>query len=310
MMDSFNLVEDASLASLTTFRIGGTADYLATCGSPEEVAGAYRFAAEKDLKTVILGRGSNVLASDKGFHGLVIVLKERLEEAVLLDETGLVCVGAGKGLVSLAQFALARSLTGLEFASGIPGTVGGALYMNAGAYDHSISEVVESVDCYRLSTGSTVTLPAEECGFGYRHSVFEEGDYVILSCVLRLQKGEMQAISAAMRELSEKRRSKQPLEYPSAGSTFKRPEGHFAGALIEAAGLKGARVGGAEVSVKHAGFIVSTSNETTARDVVGLMDLVRKTVWSRSAVMLEPEVRFLGPEGFVKTGFDTWSEYL
>ena len=289
------------LASHTSFNIGGPADVFVTVENEEELAKAINFAKAENIRYFLLGNGSNVLASDEGFRGIIIKLAGDFLNASVDGE--LIKAGAGITLSKLAGLAMNSSLTGLEFASGIPGTLGGALFMNAGAYGGEMKQIVTKVkvlkniptandtDCE--GCGAIIELTGEEMQFGYRHSILKEKNYIALSCEMKLEKGDKETIASYMRELALKRKEKQPLEYPSAGSTFKRPEGYFAGKLIEDAGLGGYTVGGAQVSEKHKGFVINKGG-ASAKDVKELIDYVIKTVKEKDNVTLEPEVLFLG----------------
>lgn len=282
------LRENEPLAAHTSFRIGGPARWMAFPKTVEEVRTLLRLAREADIQVRLLGAGTNVLAPDEGVDALVLCLKDVLR-GVRLPEGNCIEAMAGETLASVAVFARKNGLTGLEFAHGIPGTLGGGVYMNAGAYGGELRQVVRQVT-FLHADGRLETFENGDCAFGYRTSVFENMPGVIVSARLALQPGEPAAIEAKMRELMEKRRASQPLEMPSAGSTFKRPTGHFAGALIQDAGLKGRGVGGAKVSEKHAGFVVNFDHATAA-DVRATIALVQKTVYETSGVRLEPEVR-------------------
>ena len=289
------------LASHTSFNIGGPADVFVTVENEEEFAKAINFAKAENIRYFLLGNGSNVLASDEGFRGIIIKLAGDFNTATVDGE--IIKAGAGITLSKLAGLAMNSSLTGLEFASGIPGTLGGALFMNAGAYGGEMKQIVTKVkvlkniptanytDCE--GCGAIIELTGEEMQFGYRHSILKEKNYIALSCEMKLEKGDKETIASYMRELALKRKEKQPLEYPSAGSTFKRPEGYFAGKLIEDAGLGGYTVGGAQVSEKHKGFVINKGG-ASAKDVKELIDYVIKTVKEKDNVTLEPEVLFLG----------------
>lgn len=283
---------DEPMAKHTTFRIGGPADALVTPHNNDELKRVIRFAAEEGLPAMVIGRGSNLLVRDGGIRGMVIKMSGGFVE--VKAEGSRLTAGAGVQLVTLARKAAALELTGLEFASGIPGSLGGALVMNAGAYDGEMKDVVEWVDVMD-SGGRVKQLTAGEMGFSYRHSGLQETGDVALRAGLVLKPGEPQAIEARMKELAERRQTKQPLTLPSAGSVFRRPPGHYAGPLIEESGLKGTRVGGAEVSTLHANFIVNAGGATAA-DVLGLIEHVRQTVHARSGVWLEPEVRVVGED--------------
>ena len=282
------LRENEPLAAHTSFRIGGPARWMAFPKTVEEVRTLLRLAREADIPVRLLGAGTNVLAPDEGVDALVLCLKDALR-GVRLPEGNCIEAMAGETLASVAVFARKNGLTGLEFAHGIPGTLGGGVYMNAGAYGGELKQVVESVTILTMD-GEEKTLSGEECAFGYRTSVYQKLPCVIVKAVLQLHPGNPEEIGQTMRTLMEKRRASQPLELPSAGSTFKRPTGYFAGPLIEQAGLKGCGVGGAEVSKKHAGFVVNTGG-ASADDVKKTIAMVQSRVWEASGVQLEPEVR-------------------
>ena len=279
---------DEPMAKHTSFRIGGPAAIMAFPKTTEELKQLLQGAAAAGVQPYILGAGTNVLAPDEGLDALVICLKDALCGIRCLDETRLE-IYAGESMAKAAVFAKNHALTGLEFAHGIPGTLGGGVYMNAGAYGGELKQIVESVTILTMD-GEEKTLSGEECGFGYRTSVYQKLPCVIVRAVLRLQTGDPDVIGQTMRTLMEKRKASQPLELPSAGSTFKRPEGYFAGPLIERAGLKGCGFGGAEVSKKHAGFVVNTGG-ASADDVKKTIAMVQSRVWEASGVRLEPEVR-------------------
>ena len=276
------------LSHHTSFRTGGPAALMAFPRTPEELQLLLRSAAAEGVEPYLLGAGTNVLAPDAGLQALVICLKDALTGIRPEGQTGLQ-VFAGESLARTAVFAKKHALTGLEFAHGIPGTLGGGVYMNAGAYGGELKQVVESVTILTMD-GEEKTLSGEECAFGYRTSVYQKLPCVIVKAVLQLHPGDPEEIGQTMRTLMEKRRASQPLELPSAGSTFKRPTGYFAGPLIEQAGLKGCGVGGAEVSKKHAGFVVNTGG-ASADDVKKTIAMVQSRVWEASGVQLEPEVR-------------------
>ena len=275
----------------TTFRVGGPVTLMALPRSVEELSTAVSLAREAGIEPFFLGRGSNLLVADRGAEAFLVKLAGGLDRLELLGENSLY-VGAGVTLAQAAVFALEHALTGLEFAHGIPGTLGGGVFMNAGAYDGELSQVISWADCLDES-GRIQRLAGEELELGYRTSVFSRKPWVVTGARLDLTPGDPAAIRARMEDLSHRRRSKQPLEFPSAGSTFKRPAGHFAGALIQEAGLKGVRIGGAQVSEKHAGFVVNTGG-ATSDDILSLIRLVRDTVLEKTGVLLEPEVRMLG----------------
>ncbi len=276
----------------TTFKIGGEADVFIIPASPAALIYAVKKCSELEIPYFILGNGSNLLVSDGGIEGAVISLAGI--NGISAKGEKITC-GAGAMLSSVCLKALSLSLTGLEFAYGIPGTAGGALYMNAGAYGGQMADVIESAECLTAS-GDIKTLKKEDMRLGYRSSIFKKGGLIIISLTLALKKGDKAEIKAEMDELLNRRKQKQPLEYPSAGSTFKRPEGYFAGALIEKNGLKGLTVGGAQVSEKHAGFVINRGGATAA-DVKALIGKIQKKVFENDGVMLEPEVIFTGRNG-------------
>jgi len=272
----------------TSFRIGGDVEVMAFPKTPEELAEVLKTSALLDCKCVILGAGTNVLAPDEGIRGLVICLKDCLDGMEQLDETS-IRVMAGVTMSRAAVFAANLGLSGLEFAHGIPGTVGGGVYMNAGAYGGEICQVCTRVEVMDRG-GNIRILSGEDMEFSYRHSILEETDDIVVSADFRLTKGEPEAIKAKMKELIGKRSASQPLDLPSAGSAFKRPVGGYAAALIDQAGLRGFRVGGAAVSSKHCGFAVNLGGATAA-DVKELLRQVSDKVYDFSGIRLEPEVR-------------------
>ena len=274
----------------TSFQIGGPAAVMTFPDSQEQAAEIFRLSAKYGVRPAILGAGTNLLAPDEGLDTLLLETRTGLTN---IREAGEGCIEADCGvtMARLAAFAMEQGLTGLEFAHGIPGTVGGGVYMNAGAYGGEMRQVVESVTVMDFS-GKVWEIPAAEADFAYRHSRFMDENLLILRARVRLRPGVREEIRAYMTELMGKRRSSQPLEYPSAGSTFKRPKEGYAAALIEDAGLKGFTVGGAQVSEKHAGFVINRGR-ATCRDVLQLMEQVQQTVYARSGVRLEPEVRVM-----------------
>ena len=274
----------------TTFRIGGPADYFLLPSTAEEVKKILEICKEKELPYFILGNGSNLLVSDEGYCGVIIQLY-RNYGGITVEGTN-IRAGAGALLSQIASAAKNASLTGFEFAGGIPGTLGGAVVMNAGAYGGEMKDVLKEVTAM-TEQGEIMTIPAEKLEMGYRTSLVKKAGYLVLEAVISLKAGDVEEIKAIMKDLTEKRVSKQPLEYPSAGSTFKRPEGYFAGKLIMDAGLRGYQVGGAQVSEKHCGFVINKGNATAA-DVCGLMKDVQEKVQEQFGVTLEPEVKFLG----------------
>lgn len=286
---NIELIKNASLSEYTSFEIGGKCDFLVKPSSKGSIRDILLFCRRKGIKYYILGKGSNVLVSDEGLRGVVVVISSAFSE-ITESEDGIYCE-AGASLTKLCIYAKEKELTGLEFAYGIPGSVGGALYMNAGAYGGEIKDVVVSCD-YLDENLEAKTMNLEDMKLSYRHSVFCEKDYIILGVLFKLEKGNKAEITAKMSELMEKRRSKQPLEYPSAGSTFKRPEGDFAGRLIEVSGLKGFTCGGAQVSEKHSGFVINKGG-ATCEDVKNVISVVKEKVYKDSGVMLECEVLIL-----------------
>ena len=276
------------MAKHTSFRIGGPVEVMAFPKTREELALILKTSALLDCKTAILGAGTNVLAPDRGLDGLVICLKDCLDGITQLDETR-IRVMAGVTMSRAAVFAANVGLTGMEFAHGIPGSIGGGVYMNAGAYGGEIRDICESVEIMDMN-GNIRRLPNQEMDFSYRHSILEETGEIVISAVFRLSKSDPETIRAKMKELIGKRSASQPLEMPSAGSAFKRPVGGYAAALIDQAGLKGYRVGGAAISEKHAGFAVNLGG-ATAEDVRLLLEQVSDIVFEKSGIRLEPEVR-------------------
>ncbi len=275
----------------TTFKVGGSADIFVRAKSDKEATEIVRLLLANDVDHRVIGNGSNLLVSDKGFRGCIVCMEA---DDIVINDTR-ITASAGAMLARVAKAAYDNGLTGLEFASGIPGSVGGAVVMNAGAYGSEMKNVVVSVKLFDTVTGKVVMIPAEEMHFGYRTSIVKEHPYIVLGAQFELERGDKEAIKARMDELASVRRSKQPLEYPSAGSTFKRPEGYFAGKLIEDTGLKGYSVGGAKVSDKHCGFVIN-SGGATASDVIRLIRDVRQRVFEKFNVMLEPEVVILGED--------------
>ena len=285
------ILVDEPMARHTTFKVGGPADVMFLPRSGEQVALALKAAQALDVPAIVVGNGSNLVVRDGGIRGLVVALGENM--ARLTREGDEVRAEAGASLSRLASFAQSEGLAGLEFAGGIPGTVGGGCAMNAGAYGGQLSDVL--VDALVLLDGEARTMSREALEMGYRTSLPLRMGGVVLSARFALTPDAPGEIAGRMRELNTRRRDKQPLNYPSAGSTFKRPEGHFAGALIEQAGLKGTSVGAAQVSPKHAGFIVNTGG-AKARDILELIDIVQREVLARFGVLLETEVRVLGED--------------
>lgn len=294
-LPGMKLLENEPMSRHSSFRIGGPARVLAF---PSDMTGMTKLCAilkEHGVAPFPLGNGTNILFPDEGLQDLFLVSTERLQKLFLLPD-GAVYAEAGVSLARLAAFAQENGLSGLEFAGGIPGTVGGGCNMNAGAYGGELKDVVESVVFLYVPDQGLYEIAGADCGFGYRQSVFQKtAGCFLLSAVFRLTPDDRQAISERMQELGEKRRAKQPLDLPSAGSAFRRPEGHFAAKLIEDAGLKGYAVGDAQVSEKHAGFVVNRGN-ARSHDVYDLMMHVRNEVYRQSGVFLEPEIIILPPD--------------
>ncbi len=283
--------ENAPMKEYTTFRVGGNADVLVLPENEEQLREAYRLCIAQGIKPFVLGNGSNLLVSDDGLDGVVFRLGSNYARIEPLSDTEIYCT-SGTKLSDLCLFAMENALTGLEFAYGIPGSAGGAAFMNGGAYGGEMKDVL--ISCNHLDeNGDPGTLTGDALKLSYRHSAYSENGCLITGMTLRLQKGSREEIHAQMRELLQRRVDKQPLDLPSAGSYFKRPVGNFAGALIEQCGLKGLRVGDAEVSEKHAGFLVNRGHATAA-DILRLEETVRQTVLEKTGVCLEREVQFIG----------------
>ncbi len=279
------------MKNYTTFKCGGNATLMIFPNSMVCLLEILDFCRKYSIEPIIMGNGSNILVKDSGIRGIVIKIGKEISRMELLDETTIYCE-AGASLKSLCKFAMKNSLSGLEFAYGIPGTLGGAVYMNAGAYGGEMKDVLHS--CSHIDKdGNIGEFTQDELNLRYRGSVYSDNGYTITSATLKLKKSDKDEIKAAMDENLQRRKDKQPLEYPSAGSTFKRPEGYFAGALIQESGLMGYTVGGAQVSEKHAGFVIN-KNKATATDVIKLISDIQKKVYEDSGVMLETEVKILG----------------
>ena len=284
--------ENEPMSRHTTFGIGGPADIFVDAASADEILKTCQLARSREVPFFIVGNGSNLLVSDEGIRGVVIHLGKAFSD---VERDGdIIKAQAGATLGKIARTALDASLTGFEFAAGIPGSFGGAVSMNAGAYGGEMKDILLDVDLL-TPQGEIITLKTEDMDLSYRHSIVFEKDYIVLGARIRLQPGDVQVIREKMDQLAQARREKQPLEYPSAGSTFKRPPGYFAGKLIQDAGLKGYTVGGAMVSEKHAGFVVNHGG-ATAEEVRFLIRQVQKRIQNQFGVHMEPEVRFLGFE--------------
>lgn len=310
---SLNVIEGEPMSRHTSFKVGGAARFFISPSSKEQLIDVILACKEEGIEYTVIGRGSNLIVSDEGYDGMIIclgdgfsfIMKEDgdIERSVKEDgdiersvkEDGgytYITASAGAGLISLSSQVRREGLAGLEFACGIPGSVGGAIYMNAGAHGGQMSDVVSRVTVIDRQ-GRAKKLSAEEMNFGYRHSAAMDEGYVVVDATFKLSNGDKDEMEKTVKENLSRRKQSQPLEYPSAGSVFKRPEGTFAGKLIEDAGLKGFSIGGAEVSDKHAGFIVN-KGDATAADVVAVIEHVTKVVLEKFGVKLEPEVRFLG----------------
>lgn len=287
------LVYDELLCNHTTFKVGGKADAFLSVNSRKTLVNAIKVCHEKEVPYYVLGNGSNVLVSDKGYRGLILSIGSQMAQ-MECSENG-ITVQAGAMLSLVARMAAKNGLTGMEFASGIPGSIGGAIVMNAGAYGGEMKQIVDTVEILNKD-GQIRTYSGDEMEFGYRTSRIKRNGGIVLSVTLRLERGKKEEILDRMNELAGQRREKQPLEYPSAGSTFKRPEGYFAGKLIMDAGLRGYTVGGAQVSEKHCGFVINKGG-ATAKDIYTLIGDVQKKVKETSGIVLEPEVIFLGDFG-------------
>jgi len=282
---------DEKLSEYVNFKVGGPADILLIPNSKEQVIKSIKICKENNIPFYLIGNGSNILVRDGGFRGVVLSLKNVKNIYVDGEKIEAEC---GVMLKEVSDKAIENSLTGFEFACGIPGTIGGAVFMNAGAYDGEISKVIESAEVIDENC-NIIRLSREELDFGYRSSLVMKKGYTVLSAVFKLEKGQVKTIKELIEDLTNKRESKQPLEYPSAGSTFKRPTGYFAGKLIQDAGLKGYSIGGAAVSEKHSGFIINKGN-ATAKDITDLIKHIQDEVKKQFGVDLHPEVRIIGEE--------------
>ncbi|MBR4084446.1 MAG: UDP-N-acetylmuramate dehydrogenase [Lachnospiraceae bacterium] len=281
-----NIILNEPMSKHTTFRIGGNADCLLQIENAEQLSKVMNYLRKLEMPYFVLGNGSNLLVSDEGYRGVIMAVAEKMSEVTVEGNT--IIAQAGAPMSKIARVALENGLTGFEFASGIPGTIGGGVVMNAGAYDGELKQVVTLVKVVD-GEGNLLELDNEDMQFGYRTSAIKNSDFTAVEVGITLQQGDTEAIKARMDELAAKRREKQPLEFPSAGSTFKRPEGHFAGALIMNAGLRGYQIGGAQVSEKHCGFVINKGGATAA-DVEALIAHVQSEVKDKYGVDLEPEV--------------------
>lgn len=290
IVGSDNLKKDELLSKHTTFKIGGPADIFVQATSVEVLSKLVKYLHSNNLPFYILGNGSNLLVSDAGFRGVIITLSEDFNDIVVDEEV--ITAGAGATMAKTGMIAYQHELTGFEFASGIPGSVGGGIIMNAGAYGGELKDITVSVTAMDYE-GNVVTFTNEAMEFSYRNSYLKHKPYIVLEATFKLSKGNPEDIKATMDDLAFRRRDKQPLEYPSAGSTFKRPEGYFAGKLIQDSGLSGYTVGGAQVATRHNGFVINIGN-ATCNDVLTLIGDVKAKVLEKFGVELEPEVIVLG----------------
>lgn len=280
---------DEPMSAHTTFRVGGKAEAFVNASSSKEIVSVRNYCAENNIPCICIGNGSNLLIRDEGLEGVVISIGGAMSEVRVADN--IIYAGAGALMSKVASAALKAGLSGFEALSGIPGTIGGAVYMNAGAYGTEMKDVLKSATCV-MGNNDIVTVDASELKLSYRSSALEGKGAVVTECCIELKHGDPEEISAAMKDYSQRRRDKQPLEYPSAGSTFKRPKGYFAGKLIEDSGLKGYTVGGAQVSEKHAGFVINKGG-ASASDIITLINDVARIVKEKTGVEIEPEVRIL-----------------
>lgn len=286
-----SIVENASMADYSSFRAGGKASFLVMPESESRFADTLNLLSSEDIEYFVLGNGSNILISDKGYDGVIVKTSKAFSDIKVDGEY--ICAGAGALLSAVSKKALENSLTGMEFASGIPGSVGGGAFMNAGAYGMEMKDIITEVKLLSRDGKQIFFKDVSEMDYGYRHSVLYDTGDVVLGVKLKLEKGDSLKIKLLMDDLMNRRNSKQPVNYYSAGSFFKRPKGHFAGKLIQDAGLKGTRVGDAEVSMLHGGFIINKGN-ATATDIIRLMHIVQAKVMDEFGIMLEPEVRIIG----------------
>ncbi|MDF3002590.1 MAG: murB [Bacillota bacterium] len=292
-IDKNRMVLDAPMKEYTSFKAGGTADLLIMPKDRDELVKALNVVSSSGAEHLIMGNGSNLLVKDGGYRGVIIRMGEGFQE--VKTEGNRITAGAGALLSTVAREACNASLAGFEFASGIPGTVGGAVYMNAGAYDGEMSMIIESAEVLTKDGSRIFRLSKDELELSYRHSIFQRTGDILLNACFLLKEGDQEKISDRIKELTARRTEKQPLSYPSAGSFFKRPHNHFAGKLIQDAGLRGLSLGGAQVSELHSGFLINRGG-ATASDIVNLMEVIRSTVFENSGVLLEPEVRIVGED--------------
>ena len=288
-IQNLKVEENVMLKKYTTFKVGGPANIFVTPRTKQALMNLTQIINETDQSYFVLGKGSNIIVGDKGYNGIIIYTGQL--DKIKVDNNTIVAQ-SGATLKDIAEIAQDYSLTGMEFASGIPGSLGGAVFMNAGAYGGEMNDIIQKVSAVDQK-GQKKVMPKKELNLSYRSSIFQENEYIILDAFLKLTKGNKDDIRAKMDKLERKRKNKQPLEYPSAGSSFKRPKDHYTGPLIEKANMKGYQIGGAQVSEKHAGFIVNKGN-ATAQDIVKLIQKIQKEVYAISGVKLKPEPKFLG----------------
>ncbi len=287
------LIADADMKQYTSFKAGGRADLLVMPGSYDDLVYITDILKAEKTPYMIMGNGSNILVKDGGYRGVIIRIDDGFSDIQVRGTS--IIAGAGALMSSVARKALEAGLAGFEFASGIPGSIGGGVFMNAGAYGGEIADVIEYAKVLEKASGSIKQIPASELELSYRHSALQQSGDIVIEVKLNLKKGSYGEIAEKMKTLTARRNEKQPVQYPSAGSFFKRPEGYFAGKLIQEAGLKGLSVGGAKVSSKHSGFVINTGG-ATASDILSLMRLVQNTVYDKFGVMMEPEVRIIGED--------------
>lgn len=293
ILDKSNIKYNEPMKKYTTTKVGGPCDCLVEPTTVEEIKEVLKYVKENDIKYYVIGKGSNLLVKDEGYRGVIIKITDKFSDIEVNNEY--IKVYSGCSVPKLAQIAKQNELSGLEFACGIPGSVGGGIRMNAGAYGSEMVNVVDRVG-YLDEKGKLIEISNEEANFTYRHSMFvEHPEYIVIYAIFKLEKGNIDEISAKMETNMTSRKEKQPLEYPNFGSVFKRPEGYFVGKLVDDSGLKGYKIGGAQVSTKHSGFIVNIDN-ATCKDVLDLIEYVKKTVYEKFNVMLQEEVVILGGE--------------
>jgi len=294
-LEKIKFIEAASMKEYTSFKAGGRASMLIMPKNIDELKKTLKIVTSCKKEFIVIGNGSNLLVKDGGFEGIIIKLGEGFDKITVNKEEQTLLVGASVLLSKVAREALEVELTGFEFASGIPGSMGGALFMNAGAYGWEMSQIVREAKVVARDGSREYSITNDKMEFYYRKSIFGKTGDIIISVTLKLESGEKEKISETMKDLTARRNEKQPMNFPSAGSFFKRPEGSYAGKLIEEAGLKGLMVGDARVSPLHAGFIINTGN-ATAKDIISLMRLVQNTVYDKTGIRLEPEVRIIGED--------------